>query len=258
MRGHNNRVYSVVLDAPRNRCASGSFDGSVKIWSVDKGEQLLSLEGHTNLVGLLGLNSNSLISAAADSNIRIWDLSSGECKHVLEGHQGPISCMAHDEQKIISGSEGTLKLWSIRDGSLKKDLLTGIQDIWQVSTSERYLVAASKNISRQTFINVFDYGPVGDEIEENIEPCRLNWEPQWWMPLETSNSCVQLPYRQEQNLIENNDNNRNNARSGSLTPTQSSIMAPVLTSSSTFQTQSQRQQSINDSDDLMQEDIERS
>lgn len=38
-------VYKVVLDAPRNRCASGSYDGSVKVWSTDKGEQLQSLDG---------------------------------------------------------------------------------------------------------------------------------------------------------------------------------------------------------------------
>ncbi|TIB90264.1 WD40 repeat-like protein [Wallemia mellicola] len=183
LRGHNDMVYKVVLDAPRNKCASGSYDGSVKVWSVDRGEQLQSLDGHSSLVGLLGLNSSSLISAGADSNLKIWDLMSGDCQHVLDGHDSAISCMAHDEQKIISGSDGMLKMWNAKDGKLKKDILSNLMHIWQVSMSDRYLVAASNKMSGQTFINVFDFGVV-DEEDEEIEYSRLNWEPQWWVPVE--------------------------------------------------------------------------
>ena len=136
-------------------------------------------------MGLLGLNSSSLVSAGADSNLKIWDLRSGDCRHILDGHDSAISCMAHDEQKIISGSDGMLKMWNARDGRLVKDLLSNLMHICQVAISDRYLVAASNKMSGQTFINVFDFGGDGadDDEEEEVEPCRLNWEHRWWMPV---------------------------------------------------------------------------
>src|SRR6185312_16580914 len=43
--GHTQKVYSVVLDAKRNRCMSGSMDGIVKVWSLEDGTCVWSLEG---------------------------------------------------------------------------------------------------------------------------------------------------------------------------------------------------------------------
>src|SRR5438128_2540841 len=48
LRGHRQRVYSVVLDHKRNRCISGSMDNIVKIWWMETGRLLFNLEGHTN------------------------------------------------------------------------------------------------------------------------------------------------------------------------------------------------------------------
>lgn len=158
--GHAQRVYSAVLDYKRNRCISGSMDWFVKVWSLDTGSLLYTLEGHTSLVGLLDLNRTTLVSAAADSTLRVWDPDSGKSLHKLDGHQGAITCFQHDEHKVISGSERTLKLWNIRTGKLVQDLLDGLTRIWQVRFDQRRCVAAVQRDDR-TFIEVldFDYDP---------------------------------------------------------------------------------------------------
>lgn len=158
--GHAQRVYSAVLDYKRNRCISGSMDWFVKVWSLDTGSLLYTLEGHTSLVGLLDLNRTTLVSAAADSTLRVWDPDSGKSLHKLDGHQGAITCFQHDENKVISGSERTLKLWNIRTGKLVQDLLDGLTRIWQVRFDQRRCVAAVQRDDR-TFIEVldFDYDP---------------------------------------------------------------------------------------------------
>ncbi|KAF9084046.1 hypothetical protein BGX23_010899 [Mortierella sp. AD031] len=38
--GHENKVYSVVLDTEHQRCMSGSMDASIRIWSLDTGNCL--------------------------------------------------------------------------------------------------------------------------------------------------------------------------------------------------------------------------
>lgn len=133
---------SVVLDHKRNRCISGSMDSFVKIWDLDTGACLHSLEGHTLLVGLLDLRDELLVSAAADSTLRIWNPDSGKCKHTLSAHTGAITCFQHDGRKVISGSEKTVKMWDVQTGDHIQDLLTDLGGVWQVKFDERRCVAA--------------------------------------------------------------------------------------------------------------------
>lgn len=160
--GHAQKVYSVVLDHKRNRCISGSMDNLVKVWSLDTGSVLFNLEGHSSLVGLLDLQQDRLVSAAADSTLRIWDPESGHCKSILTAHTGAITCFQHDGQKVISGSDRTLKMWNVANGEFVRDLLTDLSGVWQVKFNERRCVAAVQRnnltyievILESTFLNV--------------------------------------------------------------------------------------------------------
>jgi F-box and WD-40 domain protein CDC4 len=155
-------VYSVVLDPTRNQACSGSMDGTVRVWNLQNGHCNHTLTGHTSLVGLLGLSPSYLVSAAADSTLRIWDPRTGELRHTLAAHTGAITCFQHDEFKVLSGSDGTLKMWNIRDGSVVRDLLTGITGVWQVVFEGRWCVAAS-NRNDTTVLDVWDFGHDDDD-----------------------------------------------------------------------------------------------
>jgi len=140
--GHAQKVYSVVLDPSRNRCISGSMDSHIRIWDLDTGACIRTLEGHTLLVGLLDLRDERLVSAAADSTLRIWDAESGRCRHVLMGHTGAITCFQHDERKIISGSEHTIRMWDANTGDCVRELLSDLSSVWQVRFNYRRCVSA--------------------------------------------------------------------------------------------------------------------
>lgn len=158
LQGHTQKVYSVVLDHERNRCISGSMDNCVKVWSLDTGSLLFNLDGHASLVGLLDLREDRLVSAAADSTLRIWDPENGQCKSVLTAHTGAITCFQHDGRKVISGSDRTLKMWSMADGHFVKDLLTDLSGVWQVKFDERRCVAAVQR-NNSTYIEVCIHPP---------------------------------------------------------------------------------------------------
>ena len=154
LNGHSQKVYSVVLDTERNRCISGSMDNLVKVWSLETGSVLFNLEGHSSLVGLLDLQQDRLVSAAADSTLRIWDPENGHCRSTLSAHTGAITCFQHDGQKVISGSDRTLKMWNVINGEFAKDLLTDLSGVWQVKFNERRCVAAVQR-NNLTYIEVF-------------------------------------------------------------------------------------------------------
>jgi F-box and WD-40 domain protein CDC4 len=169
LRGHSQKVYSVVLDLGRNQACSGSMDGTVRVWNIVTGECVHTLTGHTSLVGLLGLSPSHLVSAAADSTLRVWDPDSGELQYTLASHTGAITCFQHDEFKVLSGSDGNLKMWNIRDGSIVRDLLTGITGVWQVVFEGRWCVAAS-NRNDTTVLDVWDFATENDDDEWVGEP----------------------------------------------------------------------------------------
>lgn len=134
----------------------------MRVWNLVNGQCQHTLTGHTSLVGLLGLSPSYLVSAAADSTLRIWDPDTGELRHTLAAHTGAITCFQHDEFKVLSGSDGNLKMWNIKDGSVVRDLLTGITGVWQVVFEGRWCVAAS-NRNDTTVLDVWDFGTEVDD-----------------------------------------------------------------------------------------------
>jgi F-box and WD-40 domain protein CDC4 len=150
-------VYSLVYDRYRNRCASGSMDNTVKVWDVGTGQCLHTLSGHTALVGLLGISPNYLVSAAADATLRVWDANTNTLEHILGAHGGAITCFAHDETKLVSASEGSIKLWDIQTGRCVRELLVGIQSVWCL-VIKGHVVVAARSSRGSTIFDTFDFG----------------------------------------------------------------------------------------------------
>lgn len=171
MRGHTQKVYSVVIDRLRDRCASGSMDSTVRLWDLTTGTTLRVLDDHVSLVGLLGFSHTKLVSAAADSTLRIWDPETGAAQAELKGHAGAITCFRHDEARVVSGSDGTLKLWDAQDGSFVRDLCAGYNAVWQVGFDERFAVVAVQR-GQESEYEVLDFGRTdGRTDEEDAQRC---------------------------------------------------------------------------------------
>ena len=72
---------------------SGGLDNNITVWDLRKGEQSMSLKGHTDSVtGLaLGPEGTHLLSNAADNSLRVWDMRpyapANRCEKIFTGHQ---------------------------------------------------------------------------------------------------------------------------------------------------------------------------
>ena len=169
LQGHTNKVYSVALDLRGQRAYSGSMDMTVKIWDISLGTCLHTLTAHTSLVGLITLSPSYLVTASADSKIIIWDPTTGKLLRALEGHKGAITAYYHDEFKVLSGGNGELKMWDVREGVLVRRLLEGssITGVWQVTARGRWCVAVT-NRSDASMLDIWDFGGE-DLVEEDMD-----------------------------------------------------------------------------------------
>jgi F-box and WD-40 domain protein CDC4 len=58
---------------------------------------------------------------------------------------------------VLSGSDGTLKMWDVRTGEFVRDLLHGLSGVWQIKFDDRRCVAAVQR-GGITWIDVLTFG----------------------------------------------------------------------------------------------------
>ena len=72
LKGHDDAVYSVAVH--EGRIVSGSFDKTIKLWSVASRALQATLTGHTNCVSSVAfaLDGMTLASGSNDNTIKLW------------------------------------------------------------------------------------------------------------------------------------------------------------------------------------------
>ena len=127
LEGHTDGVNSVAF-SPENTTtlASGSWDGTVKLWDVKTGSNLTTLEVTIpNFPGYMGgVNSiafspdGKTLAAGTYSDIRLWDILTRRHLATLEKHTRRVKSVAFspDGTLLASGSWDEVKLWDVSTG----------------------------------------------------------------------------------------------------------------------------------------------
>ena len=96
--------------------ASGSSDGTVKLWNVESHENIATLEGHTRGVNSVAFSIDSILaSGSSDGTVKLWNVESHENIATLEGHTRGVNSVAFSIDSILASgsSDGTVKLWNV-------------------------------------------------------------------------------------------------------------------------------------------------
>jgi WD40 repeat protein len=77
LRGHKNSVESLKLVSP-SVLASASRDRTIKLWNLNTGRIIRTLNGHTQAVLSLELFSSQILASASDDfTIKYWNINTG-------------------------------------------------------------------------------------------------------------------------------------------------------------------------------------
>jgi len=95
LQGHSGVVSVVAVHPLYTVAASGSEDGTIKLWDHESGEYNRTLKGHTNTVHSLSFTptGSHLASSSSDLTIKLWDFSTYTCIRTLRGHDHTISAI---------------------------------------------------------------------------------------------------------------------------------------------------------------------
>jgi WD40 repeat protein len=112
---HSSTVAALDFSPDEGTLASGSFDGSVKLWDLERGT-LLWTSWQTNNIQRLAFapDGRTLASSGADALIQLLDAKSGTHLRTLSGHSGPVYALAWspDGSLLASGGlDARILLW---------------------------------------------------------------------------------------------------------------------------------------------------
>jgi serine/threonine protein kinase/WD40 repeat protein len=108
---HRDSASSIALSDDGRFAITGSADGSLKFWDLNKAECVRTLFVHKGGVIALGLIANGRLAVArsADNSIRFWEADSGHCKRTIKEHERINDACVDAKGRFVLSSTWTFK-----------------------------------------------------------------------------------------------------------------------------------------------------
>jgi WD40 repeat protein/tRNA A-37 threonylcarbamoyl transferase component Bud32 len=115
LRGHGDGAYAVAFNEQGTLLASGSKDGTVRLWDTETWEEAAVLKQGSGVYGVAFTPDGSrLACACADNSVRLWDTGRHQEVVELRGHEVYVHQVAFspDGTRLVSASgDCTVRLW---------------------------------------------------------------------------------------------------------------------------------------------------
>jgi WD40 repeat protein len=163
---HSREINALAFSPDGMKLASASSDGTVKIWDLGNGHELVTYDGHKDKVTCLawGNDGTFIVSAGKEKNVKIWDAKSGKEIKSIAGVGGLVSAVAlsKDNKHIFTGQldvpgnpPNGLFVYETQTGKLVRDIrdFTNKISTLAVNNEGNILAAGDDNGN----VRLFDY-----------------------------------------------------------------------------------------------------
>ena len=125
LKGHTDTINALTFTPNGEMLASGSDDGTIRLWDSSTGTQLLSLSSEKTNSLAFSMDGKTLASISNFSQIQLWNISTGRQLTSLKEQNDSVTVLAFsaDSNILASGSrDGVIQLWDISTGNKLTDL----------------------------------------------------------------------------------------------------------------------------------------
>src|SRR5262249_37332896 len=89
LKGHTERILSVVVSPDGRRVLSASQDQTIRLWNIATGGEVCRLLGHRSLVRsvVFSADGDRALSGSYDGTVRLWDVEKAREMARFDGHE---------------------------------------------------------------------------------------------------------------------------------------------------------------------------
>lgn len=150
-------IWGLAFDPQGTTLASGSGDGTVKLWQLASGKLLRSLGRDQQGAGSVAFGlQGAMLATGHPGNVRLWDASTGKLLRTFKKSASPVAFHPQLEA-VASGSgfpESTLALWDVHKGQLLREFEGDAESINCVAFNSAGTILASSG--RNGTINLWN------------------------------------------------------------------------------------------------------
>ena len=124
--GHSGSVENVAISPDGKYALTGSYDNTVRLWSMPGGSPVKFIGTHAEAVRSVAFSADGsfAITGSYDKTARIWSMPDGRQMRTLSDRGGIFAvAISPDGKYALTGSDDdTAKLWSVDGGNVVKTL----------------------------------------------------------------------------------------------------------------------------------------
>lgn len=148
-RAHEKDINIVSIAPNDSSVATGSQDKTIKLWKAYDLSLVAVLKGHRRGVWdcQFSLTDRVLASASADKTVKLWSIASGDysCVRTFQGHVASVLRVRFlgGLQLLSSGSDGLVKLWTIRTNECEATMDAHYGKVWAMDNASEFKTIVS-------------------------------------------------------------------------------------------------------------------
>ncbi|RNA18151.1 CMT1A duplicated region transcript 1 [Brachionus plicatilis] len=147
IQGHAGSIKCMYICEAKKIVVTGSYDTSIRVWSIENGKCLRIFQGHQQTVNCISMDDerDRVISGSGDKTCRVWNLSKKKCWRTFK-HMYQINSVAIGEEICISGgSTGKIKVFHLQSGKLIKTISAHMGPVNSIKFDRWHILTCSSD-----------------------------------------------------------------------------------------------------------------
>jgi WD40 repeat protein len=130
-----NQVHAATFSPDGLHVATAAHDGTVRVWDVESGVLVASLDQHVELVEDVEFSPDGqlIVTAGRDGRSLVWAWLRDQVQATFEPHRGHVYSVdvSPDGSSVVSAADdGTARIWDVRSGALEETFAGHPGPVW--------------------------------------------------------------------------------------------------------------------------------